>query len=196
VDDPLPWADQHTTPDAPRDAVIYSGDGRPLTFHCFHAHCTDRTWRDLREHYEPSITTGLASPTGFRDTELGNAERLVAAYRDRIRYSTEIGWLVWDGRRWESNTEISVEAMGTAVARGLWEEIITIPDSRARLELARWARQSEKRSSVSAMVGLARVLDGVPIRASEIDTDPWLLNVSTARSTFIRASCAHTARPT
>jgi len=34
----------------------------------------------------------------FAWTDLGNAERLVAGYSDRLRHVVAWGWLVWNGR--------------------------------------------------------------------------------------------------
>lgn len=45
-----PWADEHSTPDAPygTDTVLWDAEqGRWPTFHCSHAHCDQRTMRDV-----------------------------------------------------------------------------------------------------------------------------------------------------
>jgi hypothetical protein len=44
-----PWASEHSTPGD--TARIW--EGPPHTFNCFHAHCANRTWRDVRLHFEP-----------------------------------------------------------------------------------------------------------------------------------------------
>lgn len=42
------FADQHTTPSVQGDSSIIQGADGKLGYHCFHAHCGFRTWRDAR----------------------------------------------------------------------------------------------------------------------------------------------------
>ena len=44
-----PWLAEHSTPDAPlkTDTVVWSADGGWPTFHCSHAHCANRTIKDV-----------------------------------------------------------------------------------------------------------------------------------------------------
>ncbi len=44
-----PWASSHSTPGD--TARIWKDP--PYTFHCFHAHCANRVWRDVRLFYDP-----------------------------------------------------------------------------------------------------------------------------------------------
>jgi putative DNA primase/helicase len=41
----------------------------------------------------------------FSTTDLGNAERFRARHAWRFRFCNELGWFVWDGRRWELLSE-------------------------------------------------------------------------------------------
>jgi hypothetical protein len=52
---PLPkcfWADQHTTADGHGDSAVIQDTTGLITYHCFHAHCQGRTWRDVRNVLE------------------------------------------------------------------------------------------------------------------------------------------------
>src|SRR5207244_2769510 len=42
-----PWAANHSTPDAERDAGLYVKDGQITGFKCFHAGCTEKTLGDV-----------------------------------------------------------------------------------------------------------------------------------------------------
>jgi hypothetical protein len=42
-----PFASEHTTPRRRRETVVWDGQGNWPTFHCSHAHCQDRTIRDV-----------------------------------------------------------------------------------------------------------------------------------------------------
>ena len=46
------WADQHTTADGHGDSAIIQDMMGLITYHCFHAHCVDRTWSDVRNHLD------------------------------------------------------------------------------------------------------------------------------------------------
>lgn len=68
------------------------------------------------------VANSLLNPTTFND--MGNADRLVELYGDRIRYVEGIGWLIWDGKVWKSEQESSAsvtEMIGTA-HRFFWED--------------------------------------------------------------------------
>jgi hypothetical protein len=43
------WADQHTTADGHGDSAVIQDVTGLITYHCFHQHCQERTWRDVRE---------------------------------------------------------------------------------------------------------------------------------------------------
>jgi len=44
------WAGQHTTADGHGDSAVIQDATGLITYFCFHAHCKDRMWRDVREH--------------------------------------------------------------------------------------------------------------------------------------------------
>lgn len=45
----------------------------------------------------------------FRLTELGNAERIAYEYGHVIKYVSDMGWLIWDGKRWKLDTKKEIE---------------------------------------------------------------------------------------
>lgn len=50
--DECPWEHEHSQKSKPRDAVVFEGAGGKWCFHCFHAHCVNRGWRDFRAQVE------------------------------------------------------------------------------------------------------------------------------------------------
>jgi hypothetical protein len=50
-----PWADEHGGADNIGDAAIIVQSNGTLGFHCFHSHCANRHWSDLRHKYEPDF---------------------------------------------------------------------------------------------------------------------------------------------
>ena len=47
-----PWCDTHSTKTKWDSALFQNADGQ-ITFSCFHSHCKDKTWFDVRTLYEP-----------------------------------------------------------------------------------------------------------------------------------------------
>jgi len=52
--DECPWEHEHSSKSKPGDAVVFEGDGGKWCFHCFHAHCANRGWKDFRSRVERS----------------------------------------------------------------------------------------------------------------------------------------------
>lgn len=48
-----PWEDTHSSKQEWDSALFQNEDGQ-LTFNCFHSHCKDKTWMDVRQFYEPN----------------------------------------------------------------------------------------------------------------------------------------------
>jgi putative DNA primase/helicase len=116
-------------------------------------------------------------PPGFPLTDLGNAERLVAAHGRDLRYLPELGWCRWDGQRWAEDRENSVMVLAGEVVRGIYAEAQQSTDDARRKALASWAVKSESRRALDAMVALARSRPEVVDTLERYDTDPMLLGV-------------------
>jgi putative DNA primase/helicase len=126
---------------------------------------------------EPTEDAGPVS----RETDLGNARRLVAMHGAGLRYVPQWGtWLVWDERRWRRDVKGVVFERAKDVVEALWREVAAESDSDRRKQLARWAAQSEAANRIEAMVKLARTEPGIAVEPDELDADPWLFNVANA----------------
>jgi len=114
----------------------------------------------------------------FRLTDLGNAERIVAAHgRDLLHVAGD--WLAWDGRRFdrdESNARVTQFAK--AVIRGIYGEAAQLDDADDRKALAQHAGRSESEPRLRAAVTLAASDPNVIARADALDRDPMLLTVA------------------
>lgn len=110
-------------------------------------------------------------------TDLGNAERFVLRYLGRVHYAVGRGWLFWDGRRWAFDDTGIVELMMKETIRAIWSEIHAANDTRDNEAIAKHAVRSENTARIQAALREARTEPGIPVRMSELDGDPWLLNV-------------------
>jgi len=127
----------------------------------------------------------------FPFTDLGNGERLAAMCGANIRYCHAWHvWLLWDGRRWRNDDSGGINRLAALTVRAMFAEASTLisasKDVTDREEggriaeigekLSAWARKSEARARLEAMIALAQSIEGIPVSPIELDTDPWLLN--------------------
>jgi putative DNA primase/helicase len=125
---------------------------------------------------DASETRVSALPGTFRQTDLGNAERLVARYRDRIRYCPQRRkWLLWDGTRWRWDETAAIERMAKRAVREILHEAADSAGELAK-SLSDHAFRSEAAKRIRDMVSLAQSEDGMPVLLDQLDSDPWLLN--------------------
>jgi putative DNA primase/helicase len=115
---------------------------------------------------------------GMKLTETGNAERMVARFRNSIRYCPpRRRWLIWAVRRWAWDERGEIQRLAKATVRGIYGEAEHCSDEEHRKAISKHARDSEKAARRSAMITLAQSEDGIPVLPEELDADPWAFNV-------------------
>ena len=128
---------------------------------------------------EPDIVVSPARecPHGFRFTDLGNAERLVARHGKDLRFDVDRGrWLIWDGRRWTVDETREVERRAKESVRAMYDEAAATTDEHARRQLVSWALGSESNRRLRAMIERAIAEPGVTVTQAQLDSDKWALN--------------------
>jgi putative DNA primase/helicase len=110
-------------------------------------------------------------------TDLGNARRLVDSHGRDLRWVPTIGWLVWDGRRWERDETKEVERRAKDVIASLWELAEQVDDADEADILRDFAGRSEQGPRLREIEKLAQSEPTIPLRVDDLDSDPWLLNV-------------------
>jgi putative DNA primase/helicase len=109
-------------------------------------------------------------------TDLGNAERLVSLFGDRIRYSHERRcWLVWNGSVWRHDTAGDVVELCKLAAKSIYIEASKASDEDAAA-LASWATKSQSQQHLTAMNALAKSMEAVRVSVADLDRDRALLN--------------------
>jgi putative DNA primase/helicase len=103
----------------------------------------------------------------FRLTELGNAERIAYEYGHVIKYVSDMGWLIWDGKRWKIDTKKEIERITAKVLRSLYK-------SEDEAE-TKWARMCERRNI--RMNSIKDLMPLLPGEREEFDQYKYLLNV-------------------
>ncbi len=110
-------------------------------------------------------------------TDVGNGRRLAAAYRDVIRYvHAWKAWLIWDGKRWVQDDQLSIEMYAKNVIRAYFKKAIGNGGEQRDEDAIKHALRSERVERIRAMGNLARSEPGMCIEPGQLDSDPWLLN--------------------
>lgn len=146
----------------------------------------------------PPFPSKSASEVFFKLTDLGNAERLIHRHGPNLRYSPALGWLVWDGHRWQRDESGQVMRWMKHTVRLIYGEAAAVNQQAAALPvsedekdpnrakaaqlakvaaaIAEWAKQSEATPRLKAAVESAKTEPGVYVPMDELDRDAWLLN--------------------
>lgn len=103
----------------------------------------------------------------FKLTEMGNAERIAYEYGHVIKYINDIGWYIWDGKRWKVDTKKEIERIIAKVLRSL---------SKSEDEAeAKWSRMCERRNI--RMNSIKDLMPLVPGERGDFDRHKFLFNV-------------------
>jgi putative DNA primase/helicase len=110
-------------------------------------------------------------------TDLGNARRLVAEFGRNLHFCYELGkWLVWDGEIWDTDNSGIVDHFAKDTVRNIYLEAGGATNDGDRSSLSKHALKSEAEARLRSMVNLARSEPDIPVKISQLDADPWLLN--------------------
>ncbi len=123
---------------------------------------------DLRAIYNP-----------YRDTHLGNAERLIKGAGDEIRYSDHLGWLSWTGKRWEAGDNAVSEIYKNTVIPAVYQEIseaAEIFNAKGVETLAKWAKRSESMSIMRETLAMAATSSNLQVKSGDFDSNPMAFN--------------------
>jgi len=120
---------------------------------------------------------GPAPHLQYKRTDYGNAERLVDRHDHELRFSSGLGWLVWDGRRWQRDEDGRAVRLMKETVRAMWSELPEISDPDEKSGFFRFLLRSEDEPRLKAALKLAESEASVVVSAAELDRKPWLLNV-------------------
>ncbi|BAZ94294.1 ATPase [Thiohalobacter thiocyanaticus] len=104
-------------------------------------------------------------------TDAGNAQRLVAAHGEDLRYVPELGWMAWDGTQW-ARDELLARRKAIETARAIYNEAAALESTDDQKAAAAWAKQSQQAGRVQAALWLAQPDLAAPVDA--FDRDPWI----------------------
>jgi putative DNA primase/helicase len=150
----------------------------------------DASSKDARLLDPQQSALGGPKQGGYRPlTDLGNAERLVEQHGHDLRHVWAMdAWFAWDGRRWAQDSGDIIERTSHKVVRSIPDDVARIRPAKEGEEdaeriakeekaILKWAASSESHGALTSMVRRARSLKPVPIKADQLDADPWVLNL-------------------
>lgn len=108
-------------------------------------------------------------------TDLGNAQRMLAWFGDRIMHSAGTEWMVWDGMRWKRDNSAVMRMAHLTAHRMNWEieHAGGLDEQRAMLKHQISSSSSDKLASMVRVASAIRTFD--PAR---LDTNLWELNTA------------------
>jgi putative DNA primase/helicase len=133
-----------------------------------------------RINYESAYLRTTKLKRGLaRRTDTTNAERLIREAGAEIRYNAVWKkWLVWNGKYWNLDEgDIEIHERGITMVRNIYDDVLETSDYLERVEIEKFAMQSESMRRRKAFVEAATKITGIKITPDELDTNPWLLNV-------------------
>jgi len=187
-----PWEAEHTHGNGEKDTGLLIKDGRVIGFHCFHAHCADRTLRDIRKWF--GITGGQTHPL----TEAGDAECFADLYSDQVRYDHRRGrWLVSDvlSGIWVPDPVERLTQMAIGMARERQHQANAIESADKKKAAWTWGFKGEGRARITNTLALARSVPPIADPGEDWDTHPFLIGVQNGvvdleTGTFRKATAA------
>jgi len=107
--------------------------------------------------------------------DVGNAERLMSLYGDKIRYCYDRKlWYTWTGKYWKLDDGSGIMRYAQKTARLIYVEAANEPDKDKAEEMGKWASASESNAKLQAMIAQAQPMASIGM--DEFDRDIWLLN--------------------
>ena len=118
-----------------------------------------------------------APPPDVRLTDLGNAELFARLYSDRLRAVAGQGWIHWDGKVWQRDTDGTALRFAFAAVRSLYLAAAAATDAPSSRRIGKHAVNSEGSRKLKAIPELAASLATVRTDPEALDADPMLLAV-------------------
>jgi P4 family phage/plasmid primase-like protien len=124
----------------------------------------------------PAVTAAASQIEHF--TDLGNAKRFAARYRDRLLYCEKwTRWFEWDNMRWRDDETLEVYRLAGLLIRSLYPLAKRIRDDEERQAFLKHLARSESFRAQTALINLAKADPAFAVRPGDLDCDPWLLTL-------------------
>lgn len=112
-------------------------------------------------------------------TELGNAERLIEAYGNNLRFCSERKcWMLWTGSCWVPDHTGVTDRYLHEMVRGLHASVTSVTDADKATKMLKWAFASETNKTRKATLELAQTMEGIRLPPGTFDVSLWQFPVA------------------
>lgn len=113
----------------------------------------------------------------YKLTDVGNAERFVAMFKDQVKYCTIYKkWFIWNGKLWEQDDTGKIITYAIECVRNIIHDADLLPDGDKRKALIQHSLKSESNGRLKALLDIASGMPAITVRSEDLDQNPWLLN--------------------
>jgi putative DNA primase/helicase len=198
-----PFSENHTEGDGLGHAVIVQRDDGLLTFHCKHAHCSDKTWIDAREAISgkdkltpPTLMLSRAEARIIQKlklTDAGIAEAFDELYGEDFRFMQEPSdapqsvkkgiWIFYNNCKWESISEAEIRSLVLNIVRAKEMVLlswVTMGEEEAKVRRKMLDRCLSFEQDIKQFGILNQIKAQTNILSDRFDQDAWLLGCENA----------------
>ena len=101
-------------------------------------------------------------------TDSSNALRLMREHGEDIRYNAAWKkWIVWTGKNWQIDDGYLIHERGMKMVRGIYDDVLKTDDYRERMEIEKYAMQSEAMRRRKAFIEAASLIAELNISAND-----------------------------
>lgn len=135
------------------------------------------TLRQVRALLEPETVPLHERPLDqrYKETDADNGRRFADRYHEQFKHSKALGWLHWNGHKWERNADVLVMDAARNTARMILDEALDTSQDDFK-KITKWAAASLSRSKLDSMLYLASSEKDIRVTPSDFDTDNFILN--------------------
>lgn len=127
----------------------------------------------------PTGSTAAIDPMAFTWDDTGNAQRFRVWAAGNARYNAIDGqWMIWDGRRWETDEIGLVKRMADALLDAMHKDKLNHRELAADRKYNKYMAASRSSKGKEAMLKEARHLEGIPILPAELDRPGNVFNAA------------------
>ena len=128
-----------------------------------------------------AISEAAGGRPGARSlTDVGNGRRLIDAFGSSIRYTSNVGWFVWNGNYWRPDRESAdIKELSKSVSTVIAREaamLKSLDDPRGP-EIVKWANQAKSNGRINSMLEQAQSDARIQVEVEDWDKNPYLLGV-------------------
>ncbi len=159
-------------------AIINASGPRPSIYSFAHGGKKYLLNRESLDQAGNLCSRALYNP--HKNTDMGNAERFQRLANKKAIFVENMGWFMWDGRRYVSNPMGVKELYKSLVIKKLYEEVSSRGkehDTQGVKDLVSWAKRSESDKNVISALNSAASMPDFFVKSEMLDADQMLLNV-------------------